>query len=256
MSIDPLDPPRIAEQASERTRSLLRATREDGPSSGAIERMSKRLAAAGALATVPSESQAPARFAAYSRTVVALAVAGGLAAWWQMTPGASTTSMTTAPVASLSGERGAPETTPRAEEPLPLRPANDPEPPTSSVDQLPSAIAPAVTIAASAGKDVRAPRATPSTESAGAPVPSELELLQRAQAALARDPVQALSITDEQARAYPSGELVQEREVIAVEALSRLGRKDEASSRARALVERFPRTPYSHRLEIAVGHPL
>lgn len=238
----------MAEQASDRTQQLLRATREDGPSSDAMERMSKRLAAAGALA-LPSQLQdaprvAP-RFGALARSIAAMAIAGALVVSWQVTHTISTPP-TTAPVAPVSSESG--ERTTHVETPPAVRPVNTPEPPTLSVDQLPSAAAPATP------GNVRAPRVTPPTENADSPAPLELELLQRAQAALGRDAAQALSITGEQARAYPSGEYVQEREVIAVEALAQLGRKDEASSRAHALAERFPRTPYRRRLEIAVGH--
>ena len=90
----------------------------------------------------------------------------------------------------------------------------------------------------------------------GGPSATELELVQRAQAALASDPNRALTLTNEHAVTYPKGELVQEREVIAVEALSRLGRNEEASRRALAFVRRFPQTPYAARLEMAIGRPL
>lgn len=81
----------------------------------------------------------------------------------------------------------------------------------------------------------------------------EFALIQRAQAALPSDPALALAIADEHARAFPAGELTQEREVVAVEALSRLGRRAEAKRRASALLERFPSTPYEPRLERALG---
>ncbi|MDF2692425.1 MAG: hypothetical protein K0S65_808, partial [Labilithrix sp.] len=81
----------------------------------------------------------------------------------------------------------------------------------------------------------------------------ELALVQRAQASLATDPQRALATTDEHARAYPKGEFTQERELSAVEALARMGRKEEARGRARALIQRYPRTPYAARLEMAVG---
>lgn len=257
MSLGSIEPPRMAEKASDRTQQLLRATREDGPSSDAMQRMSKRLAAAGALTTAPSELQDPPRsaprFGALARSIAAMAVAGGLVISWQVT---RTISMppTTAPVATASGERGergnderVEPTTQVATQPA-IHATDAPEPPTLSVDALPSAGAPAP------GGPVRAPKAAPSAENSGSPPPSELELLQRAQVALGRNAARALSIAGEQARAYPSGEYVQEREVIAVEALARLGRSDEASDRARALVERFPRTPYRQRLAIAIGH--
>ena len=94
-------------------------------------------------------------------------------------------------------------------------------------------------------------------ESAGASTATpELLLVRRAQDALASDPARALAIADEHALAFPRGELTQEREVVAVEALSKLGRKDDALRRANALLRRFPRTPYVAHLEKALGQPL
>jgi hypothetical protein len=49
---------------------------------------------------------------------------------------------------------------------------------------------------------------------------------------------------------------VQEREVLAVEALARLDRMEEAKRRAKALLGLYPRTPYVARLERALGEPL
>jgi len=79
----------------------------------------------------------------------------------------------------------------------------------------------------------------------------EFALIRRAQAALASDPVRALAIADEHAHAFPDGEFVQERELTAIEALARLGRKTEARRRADEFLARFPRTPYAGRLERA-----
>ncbi|MBN9161840.1 MAG: hypothetical protein BGO98_07955 [Myxococcales bacterium 68-20] len=260
MSIDPLEPPRMGEHGSDEARDLLRAIREDAPGPASMERMAKRLAAAGALSTLPPEPQIQSRvgprFATYTRGLVALAVAGGLAVSWQVTQRPYSKTATGGPIAALSGENGATDTAAPPVEPAAARPLDDPETPTLSVDQLPSAAAPTTTVAAPAGGNVRAPRAPSSIEPAGPTPASELELLQRARATLALDPARALSITSEQASAYPSGEFIQEREVIAVEALSRLGRRDEALRRARALVSQFPRTPYGDRLEIAIGHAL
>jgi len=129
------------------------------------------------------------------------------------------------------------------------------------VDQLPTAPLPAgVRPAPTTGGEARRNAASVSKTSAAdgrgsAPSVRELELVQRAEATLASDPGRALAIADEHARVFPSGEFLQEREAVAIDALVRLGRKEEAQRRARALVERFPETPYAVRVEMAVGKP-
>ncbi len=259
MSLDPIDPPRLGDDASEELRTFLRATREDEPGRTAMDRMTKRLAAAGALASLPSEQhQQPrvaSRLAAYMRGFVALTVAGGLALSWYVTQ--SSMSEPSARAEASRSELVPNDPAAAAESPSAVRRADDPATPTLSIDQLPSAPAPAApALGTASGANVRAPK-PPTTAAPDNPgVVSELELLQRAQAALPSDPERALAITSEQARTYPSGEFIQEREVIAVEALARMGQKDEAFRRARALVHRFPRTPYGDRLEMAVGRAL
>jgi hypothetical protein len=251
VKLDRSQPLRTDAEAPEALRAFARSGRGPGPSDAAVERMAKRLATAGVLSAPASPLQdaprAESKFAYYKVGVLALAVASGLLVTWQATkvPPSSGTAVlsvdahqATAPIPNAPAE-------PRpADQPVDV--ADAPKPVTISVDQLPSA-APAA-----------APRsARSSAESAGSKAPStELELVNRAQVALASDPQRALTLMSEHARTYPNGEFVQEREVIAVEALSRLGRKEEALRRALALVQRFPRTPYAARLEVAVGRPV
>jgi len=73
-----------------------------------------------------------------------------------------------------------------------------------------------------------------------APKESELDLMRDAKAALPVDPNQALSILNRHAKLYPSGVLAQEREVLAIDALLRLGRKSEASARAARFSSNYP----------------
>jgi hypothetical protein len=77
----------------------------------------------------------------------------------------------------------------------------------------------------------------------------EAALLERAQAALARDPAAALALTREHQRRFARGALGQEREVIAIEALKRLGRHEAASSRAAAFERRYRSSVHRPRLE-------
>jgi hypothetical protein len=83
-----------------------------------------------------------------------------------------------------------------------------------------------------------------------------VELLQRAQDALRSNSSSALSIANEHRKAYPDGLLAQEREVIAVEALEKLGRGAEAEQRATAFVRRHPGSSHISRLSTLVGRPL
>jgi len=259
MSFDNLtDPPRFADGESEATRALLRVTRDDAPSALVMERMAKRLAAAGALSSPGAAVHRPRSEARVLGTKLGavLAVAGSLLVGWHASELVSsgdggravaleaaevvTPATTTASIA-IATPTGAPAALEHAE---PVAVATVP------IGDLPSA--------SSAAPRPRPIRIAAEDTRAGANVeaPSELELLQRARVALRSDPRRALELATEQARAYPSGEFVQEREVIAVEALARLGRPDEARERARAVVAQFPRTPYVDRLELAVGRPL
>jgi hypothetical protein len=73
------------------------------------------------------------------------------------------------------------------------------------------------------------PRASGSASVASAP--SEVALLDQARASLVSNPSSALALTEEHRRRFPKGALSQEREVIAIEALKKLGRGSEAKKR-------------------------
>lgn len=79
--------------------------------------------------------------------------------------------------------------------------------------------------------------------------PSEADLLEEARSALARDPARALARANQTAARYPRGVLVQEREVIAIQALRRLGRDAEAERRARAFAKAFPGSAFQPKLD-------
>jgi hypothetical protein len=85
----------------------------------------------------------------------------------------------------------------------------------------------------------------------GAEGPSEPALLEQARRALASSPATALSLTNQDAARFPHGALAQEREVIAIEALRRLGRGAEADRRAAAFAQAFPGSAHQRRVEDA-----
>ena len=91
------------------------------------------------------------------------------------------------------------------------------------------------------------PAATPAAPSVD-PV-LELSLLTRARRALLDQPQRALEITAEHERDYAQGLLAEEREVIAIEALLKLGKRSEAARRAQRFVARFPGSAQRARLE-------
>jgi hypothetical protein len=70
---------------------------------------------------------------------------------------------------------------------------------------------------------------------------TEVALLGRARQALAdEDPRRALALLRRHERAWPDGELVQEREVLTIQALARTGASEAARARAARFLARFP----------------
>ena len=69
---------------------------------------------------------------------------------------------------------------------------------------------------------------------------------------LAKSPRRTLALTNEHRLRYPHGILDQEREALAIEALIKLGRLDEARPRARAFALTYPGSPHQARLERAL----
>jgi hypothetical protein len=79
-------------------------------------------------------------------------------------------------------------------------------------------------------------------------IADEARLLESARAALGNNPARALELASEHQRGYPSGQLAAEREVIAVDALLRLGRRQEAEERAAPRLRDAPNGLYAKRL--------
>lgn len=197
----------------ERLTSAVSAARRAAPSDAAANRLRDKLATLG-----PVPAKLPLVFKIGAPLVVALA---GLA-YWQSTrhtdasPPQQPSTIATAPVVSIA--------------PAPTQVPDN----AVSVDDLPIAKAPPVQTA---------PKVDPN---------AELALVSRAESVLASDPAGALALTDEHQKKYPNGQLVIEREVIAVEALAKLGRKTEARRRSDELLAHLPDSPYRVRLERAL----
>ncbi len=69
---------------------------------------------------------------------------------------------------------------------------------------------------------------------------SEAEVLLAARRALVADPALALAAVNQHERRFPSGKLVEEREVLAIEALRNLGRTAEMEARSERFRARYP----------------
>jgi hypothetical protein len=84
---------------------------------------------------------------------------------------------------------------------------------------------------------------------------AELTMLARARRALLNDPARALELSEEHARTYPRGTFDEEREVLAIESLLKLGRKDEACARERMFEAKFPRSAQITHLAKLIAKP-
>ncbi|HMA95508.1 MAG TPA: hypothetical protein VKP30_22620 [Polyangiaceae bacterium] len=94
--------------------------------------------------------------------------------------------------------------------------------------------------------------ASSATPMAAMPDPEEFRVLQAAREKLPSSPASALVLAESHARRFSRGMLDQERETIAIEALARLGRADEARARSKVFLSRFPASPYRSRVEAAI----
>ncbi len=244
MKTDPTEPPRIEEEGPEALRRLVRSRRRS-PAPADVQNISAHLVAAGVLGSAPQRGARGEKTIAYFKLgAIGLTLFGALAGTWQIVRAPAAASNVTS-VPSPAAIRA----------PAIVSEVRADDVPVISVDQLPTA-QPSTEVAAGA-RPVASPVKPSAKPQAGTSAAnrsaSELELLQHAQAIVSSDPRGSLALTNEHARDYPSGEFVQERETIAVEALVHLGQKEEARRRARALLERFPRTPYSAKVAMLLG---
>ncbi len=248
------DPPRVVEGQDTELARLVRASRMRRLSSRTTAQMVERLAATSAYAAAArASSTRPSLLGRVGGTkLVALALVGlgvGIFGWQ-----ARNVEQAAAPPSEVAVQSAAP--TP-ASPPSLSPPAVEVAP--TPVEALPSSATAAVV--ASTPHRAVAPRppssavvVSTSTEARTPPSrENEFALVRRAQDALVSDPARTLILVQEHARAFPTGELVQEREVLAVEALARLSRMAEARERADALRALYPRTPYGARLDRALG---
>ena len=262
---EPREPPRLLDSiADERDRlaAALRAGRDELPSEAALEQLWSRLvpplggppdgpaggdggsgASAAGLEAAASGAAMGASTAAKMTALkwlglcTALGAAIGGSAYYASQPRSAT--MAAAPASS------AVEPTPAAVSEGHSRPASA-APPVESASVAPSAHAAS---ASPPSPELAAARADGAAQGGGAPIPSEVELLKQAQAALGADPGRALVLVQQAAQRYPGGALAQEREMIRIQALLGLGRSGQARAAAEAFRARHPSSPHCRRLE-------
>ncbi len=232
------DPPRLTGAAStepEPLRDVVRDLRQATLSEQSLARIEAKLGAA-------LDVRLPAPGARRAAPVGGPAAATGRRWLWLVAA-----ALVVAVAAALAAERRA-RRTPPVQSPAGLpalgAPASLPPPPPVEPTSPPTATADGELDASAVPSRASSPPVS---------APSEGELLGRAERSLASSPATALALADEHARRFPRGSLVQEREVIAVEALARLGREAEARARGRALLRAYPASIYRTKVEQVLG---
>ena len=128
----------------------------------------------------------------------------------------------------------------------------------ASVEVIPEASSePSAAPAVSAGPNISNSNRTLPTASEQAiddRLGREIQLLERARQLMSVDPNRAMATLDEHRMEFGSGTLVLERQFLEVEALLRLGRRDQAIARAADLRARAPGSLYERRLTQLLGN--
>lgn len=224
------DPPRLLDAASGAPRGLRDAFDAATRDVGSTEQLSRLAARLGPLLAAPLPAAPAGSSAGLSGAAklgvaaLALLAAGGGA--WLL----STSESAPPPAPTPTAEAPAPPA-----DPAPQTPPPPPAPPESGL--APSAEPPAA-------------QTSPAKPAPAAQL-SEAELLEQARKALKGDPARALARANEHRRRFPGGVLVQEREVIAIQALRQLGRASEAEQRAEAFSKAFPGSAFQRKLKPA-----
>lgn len=133
---------------------------------------------------------------------------------------------------------GAPVPAPSVELPPRSAPGVGRELPQGSAGQGEPTLRPAATAAALLGRDE---------------LLREAGRLAEIRAVFARSPEAPLALLDEHQAEFPEGRLAAEREIVAIDALLRSGRADQARTRAGAFLSHFPASPHADRVRRLTG---
>jgi hypothetical protein len=259
------DPPRLLDSlsGSDPVKIALDAARGDGPSADQLTRLAGKLplglptgggggggklvikgAIHGASVSAPIATGAPILSGALLGAVLGIAVVGGA---WVASPRAPEDASPSAVTSASSTALPSPISRPAVTAEVTSRPENRAtETPKAPQSALPNAPQPPPT-AESANTPVES---APSIASPPVENESEAAMLRRAQDALGASPSKALEITSQHMARFPSGNLAQEREVLAIQALLALGRAGEARARAAQFATRYPGSAHLRRIEV------
>ena len=238
-------------EASPVLRAALKQARADLPSAEVLARMAARLpvglptapdavGAAGAGGSAGAEGSTSGAGSAGAGALgaklvlggglVAALVGGGALFWWVGAVATEDAVVVTAPEAAAAEARGAPEARGGPEA------RGAPE----------AAAAPEAPVVA----------AEPAAAEPGDSLAAELRLLRGAQEAQLRgEAKEALAQAEAHLLQHPAGQLAQEREVVAIQALVSLGRSGEARVRADAFRARWPGSAHLRRLDVILEDP-
>jgi hypothetical protein len=230
----PEDPPRWSDGTGTKAAlsTLLSSAKHDGGSDAELSELRARL---GTVLNEPPASSSP-----------ALPPLAKLAA------GALITALGAFAILYLQ-HRNAPPRTDHDLAPAPLsndahsRPLESAAAPPAPVLAAPSAESPAPPPVASTKKHSTGQSA--SSANGIATAQSEATVLEEARRTLTTNPAQSLALTQRHAAQFPHGLLSQEREVIAISALRRLGRTTEAEARAARFDALYPKSAHQHAVD-------
>ena len=140
-----------------------------------------------------------------------------------------------------------PAIVPEAPKPAAVVPLAPEEVPEEEVDDADVVIEPAAPHAKK-HKTPRKKAEPPSVED----VRAEASLVDRAKTNLSGSPSKALELANQAKREFPNGMLVEEREAIAVQALAKLGRSEQAKQRGERFLSRFARGAHASAVRSAL----
>lgn len=227
-----------------------KALRDDFPGDARLNRLEQRLASALAEETPPRWR----RHTFYSLAGAAILAAGAMVASLGLGSGGTIHSAASPSVTHLT------RTLPANSEASVATPRDTSEAvdatPTVSIDALPDARPGAPPRALASARTVL-PRTAPSRVDVR-PAPrvcedEELALLEQARRSLASDPSTTLALAAEHTRRFHASCIVEEREVLAIDALGRLGRHDDAVRRAASFEVAFPSSAHLDRVRALVA---
>jgi hypothetical protein len=138
-------------------------------------------------------------------------------------------------------------------EPPPTAEAVSPATPARRTPAAPPALSPSVEAPTVSVAIPEAPAPIPRQKPPASNPEAEAAILRDAQDALRSDPGHALDLCKDHERRFAGGMLAQEREVIAIHALVRLGEMQKANARAQKFASTYPHSSHLQRIRALLG---